>query len=68
MNESKAYNPHSRWKDIEVIVESQGTPLDGRLVAVTKLGVFPKRAFWVTDALYQEYLEQGGEPVERGES
>ena len=53
---------------MEVIVENQGTALDGRLVAVTKPGVFPKRAFWVTDALYQEYLEQGGEPIERGES
>jgi len=53
----KPYRERSRWHDMEIEID------DGRMVAVTKLGVFPKRAFWVNDELYQEYLNEGRKPV-----
>tara|TARA_Y100000310_G_scaffold276055_1_gene292950 strand:+ start:50 stop:280 length:231 start_codon:yes stop_codon:yes gene_type:complete len=44
------YSYKSRWENMNVKIHE-----NGRLIAVTKQGIFPSFAFWVDDELYQEY-------------
>ena len=62
MSDSEKVRPYqqmSRFHNMEIVI------VEGKRLARTlPLSTGKKHPFWVDDELYQEYLSEGGKPVE----